>query len=117
MTIDKIQLAIGERIRNRRIELDMSQAELGEKLGYTSRSAITNIEKGRNQLRQSKIKKIADALDTTPAYLMGWTENTSDTEEELAAEEDFELLQKYNKLSDKNKQIVLTLIDSLLSAQ
>ena len=65
-------MTIGERIKKRRIELGMSQEELAHKLGYKSRSSINKIELGGQNLTQPKIKKIADALDTTPDYIMGW---------------------------------------------
>lgn len=63
---------ISQRIKNRRIELRMSQQELADKLGYTSRSSITKIEKGTNDIPRTKIIEIANALQTTPSYLMGW---------------------------------------------
>lgn len=63
---------IGNRIRSRREELGLSQEELGNKLGYKSRSSINKIELDQRNLTQSKIKAIADALNTTPAYIMGW---------------------------------------------
>lgn len=66
--------SIADRIKNRRISLGMSQEELAQKIGYKSRSSINKIEVGANNLTQSKIKAIADALNTTPAYIMGWTE-------------------------------------------
>ena len=65
---------IGERIKQRREELGLSQDELAKKLGYKSRSSINKIEIGSQRLIQSKIKAIADALDTTPSYIMGWNE-------------------------------------------
>ena len=63
---------IGSRIRNRREELGLSQDELGKRLGYKSRSSINKIELDQRNLTQSKIKAIAEALETTPAYIMGW---------------------------------------------
>lgn len=64
---------VGDRIRIRREELQMSQDELAQAIGYKSRSSINKIELGVYSLRQSKIKEIADALRTTPEYIMGWT--------------------------------------------
>ena len=61
-----------KRIKNRREELNMSQEELAKKLGYKSRSSINKIEKGENDIPQSKIAAFATALETTPEYLMGW---------------------------------------------
>ena len=43
-----IEMDIGERIKRRREELDMSQAELARKVGYSSRSTITRIERDGN---------------------------------------------------------------------
>ena len=67
-------MTTGERIRRRREELGMTQAELAKKIGYSSYSTIAKIEAGENNLKQSKIKAFADALETTPAYIMGWDE-------------------------------------------
>ena len=64
-------MTIGERIKQRRIELNLSQEELARKLGYKSRSSINKIELSRT-LPTSKIETMAAALETTPAYLMGW---------------------------------------------
>lgn len=67
---------IGDRIRARREELGLTQYELGLKLGYKSRATVNKIELGQRNLKQSKIKAIADALDTTPGYIMGWDDET-----------------------------------------
>lgn len=63
---------IGQRIKKRRRELKISQIELCEMLGYKDHSTVSKIEKGERGLPQKKILKIAVALQTTPAYLMGW---------------------------------------------
>lgn len=52
----------------------MSQDELARLLGYKSRSSINKIELDQRNLTQSKIKAIAEALNTTPSYIMGWEE-------------------------------------------
>lgn len=65
-------MKVGERIKNRRIELGISQDELAQKLGYKDRSTISYIEKGGENLPISKVKEIADALGVSPGYLMGW---------------------------------------------
>lgn len=66
---------IGARIKKRREELGMSQEELAHKVGYKSRSSINKIEGDGRGLPQKKIMAFAKALDTTPAYLMGWEED------------------------------------------
>ena len=61
---------IGNRIKNKRVELNMTQEELALKSGYTSRSSINKIELGLVDIPQSKIASIATALDVSPAYLL-----------------------------------------------
>lgn len=68
---------IGEMIRQRRLELGMTQEELAEKMGYKHKSAINKIELGINDVSQKKIIKFAEVLGTTASYLMGWTSNPS----------------------------------------
>ena len=64
--------SIGERIKNRREFLGMSQEDLAKKLGYKSRSSINKFETDGRSLPQSKIVAIAKALLVTPSYIMGW---------------------------------------------
>lgn len=63
---------LGERIRQRREELGMTQTELAERMGYKSRSSINKIENGTNDIVQSKVEKFAKVLDTSIGFLMGW---------------------------------------------
>ena len=65
-------LTIYKNIKRLREQLGMSQDELAEKTGYTSRSSIAKIEKGLVDLQQSKIISFANALGVTPSQLMGW---------------------------------------------
>lgn len=79
-----------KRIKKRREELGMSQDELAQKLGYKSRSTIAKIEKGENDITQSKIAAFAQALQTTPGELMGWDNKTDDIELSLKDEREIE---------------------------
>ncbi len=63
---------IGERIKERRIALGLTQEELAKKLGYKSKSTINKIEMGINDVSHGKIELFAKALDTTPAELIGY---------------------------------------------
>ena len=69
-----LQYEIGLRIRRLRLLKAMTQDDLAKKVGYTSRSSINKIEKGMVDLPRSKIVELAEALDTTASYLMGWEE-------------------------------------------
>ena len=79
-------MEIGARIKKRREELGLSQEELAKRVGYKSRSSINKIELDGRGLPQKKIVAFAKALQTSPAYLMGWIDiayELKPTEEEL----------------------------------
>lgn len=65
-------LKLYENIKNRRLELGLTQSQLAEKMGYADKSMIAKIEKGQVDLTQSKILAFAKALNMEPADLMGW---------------------------------------------
>ena len=64
----------GEKIKNRRKELGLSQEELAEKLGYKSKTSISKIEQDITDLPLSKVAKFAEILKTTPGYILGTDE-------------------------------------------
>ena len=65
-------MTIGERIKERRKELKMSADELAKRLSK-DRSTIYRYEKGDiENLPLDILEPIAQALETTPQYLMGW---------------------------------------------
>jgi len=70
-------MTIGQRIKQRRQQLGLTQEELAHKLGNSSRASICTVEKDREDLTTTRIAKIAVALETSPAYLMGWVEDPS----------------------------------------
>lgn len=61
---------IGERIKERREELNLSQEELAKRLGYKSRSSINKMELGIQDVPQRKIKEFAKALNCSIGYLL-----------------------------------------------
>lgn len=94
---------IGTRIKERRKELKMSAEELGKKLGK-DRSTIYRYEKGDiENLPLDILEPIANALQTTPQYLMGWNteqKKKNGTEPEtMTIGNLFEYLRKQRNLS------------------
>lgn len=62
-------------IKNRRLELGLTLEEVGNIVGV-SKATVLRWESGEIQnMRREKIAKLAQALVTTPEYLMGWGEN------------------------------------------
>jgi transcriptional regulator with XRE-family HTH domain len=68
-------MSIGQRIKNMRKQQGMSIDELAYKLGK-NRTTIYRYENGDiENLPLGILDCLADALNTTPAYLMGWADN------------------------------------------
>jgi len=66
---------VGEKIKQRRIQLGLSQEDLAKKLGYKSRSTINKIELGINSLHQTKFESFAKALEIEPIELLKLDKN------------------------------------------
>jgi transcriptional regulator with XRE-family HTH domain len=71
-------MTIGQRIKARRQELKLTQRELAARLGYNDHTTLTRIEADKVDLPQSRIEKIAEVLDVSIGYLMGWAEQPED---------------------------------------
>ena len=71
-------MTMGEKIKDRRKALGMTQQELAEKMGFKTRSHISLIEQGERNIPVNKIKKLAKILDISPEYLVGWANDISD---------------------------------------
>lgn len=66
-------MTVGERIKHRRIELGLSADDLAESIGK-NRATIYRYESSEIlDLPTSVLVPLAKALNTSPAYLMGWT--------------------------------------------
>jgi transcriptional regulator with XRE-family HTH domain len=108
-----ISETIGDRIRNRRELLGLSQEDLARRIGYTSRSSINKIETGAQQLRQSKIKAIADALDTTVNYILG-IDNKADKQKDYLDNYMEQIKDIISEMDDAQKENALRLCRTYL---
>lgn len=107
-------MTTGERIRQLRIEHDMTQEELGAKIGV-QKAAIYKYETGLIvNLKRSTIEKLAIALSTTPTYLMGM-EDTEAVQPVLAefTPQQTALLTAFNELNDEGQDKVITYAEDL----
>ena len=70
---------VGKRIKERRIELNISVDELAKRLNK-NRTTVYRYEKGDiENLPMDILGPLAKALNTTPAYLMGWDSKPNST--------------------------------------
>lgn len=90
-------MQVHERIKQRRNELKMSVDELANKINK-NRATIYRYEKGDiENLPLDILEPLANALDTTPQYLMGW--NEPDIKEIKIVNENIEFIYRGNKKS------------------
>ena len=65
-------MTTGERIKKLRKEHNLTQEELGSYIGV-QKAAIQKYEKGTvTNIKRDSLIKLAQILETTPEYLLGW---------------------------------------------
>ena len=119
-------MTIGQRIKNRRLELNMSVDEVANKLGK-NRATIYRYEKDDiKDLPITVLEPLARVLETTPADLTGWGSDTDKKDIPLDIVVDnvpeFSLsekthFKKYLKLLEINRKKADLYVDQLLSLQ
>lgn len=118
---------MADRIKERRLAMGYTQEELAQKLGL-QKSAIAKYENGRvENIKRTVILNMANILETSPAYLMGWE---SEDELQLFKEKrragmdawniqyyEKELLSSFSELNDDNKKKTIDYSKKLLDLQ
>lgn len=86
----------GVRVRAARVAAGLTQLELARAMGYSTRSTISRIESGDNQVPMDRLDTLAAALRTTPAYLLGQDGAAAEpAAPQAAAPEDDPFLQEF----------------------
>ena len=86
----------GVRVRAARVAAGLTQLELARAMGYSTRSTISRIESGDNQVPMDRLDALATALRTTPAYLLGQDGAAAEpAAPQAAAPEDDPFLQEF----------------------
>ena len=110
---------VGQRIKMRRLELQLTQRELASKVGYSDHSTLARIEAGKVDLSQTKVAEFAEALNTTIPYLMGWEdiEERAMLDAKMAKDKELrETIKKYIALPEDKKRTISTMIEDYFKA-
>ena len=102
-------MSFGKRLRDRRIELKMSQSELAKALGVTA-AAVSNYESGQNAVREDVLLKLFRVLDVDPNYLY---QDSITTRAFTCSVEEKTLITKYRALSTLGRQTLHTVANAL----
>ena len=110
-------MTTGERIRQLRIEHQMTQEELGAKVGV-QKAAIYKYENSLVvNLKRSTIEKLALVLETTPTYLIGMedSEPNPNGRPELTPTQT-KLLDAFDQLNEEGQTKAVEYVEDLVLA-
>jgi transcriptional regulator with XRE-family HTH domain len=115
-----VDIAMGRRIRLRRVEIGLSQSELGEKLGVSFQQ-VQKYEKGVNRVGASRLQQIIEALGVDMTFFY---EGNSKAEREvdsllfLDSSFTLRLLRAYTAVENQavQRQFV-SLVESIVASQ
>lgn len=88
MKTDDKYLELGRRIKESRDEVNMSQKELAEKLGFDSATAISLIESGDRRISVEQLEKVAQIFHKDIKFFLGQEEQKADIKVALRADKD-----------------------------
>lgn len=108
-------MTVGDRIREIRVSLEISQTELAKRAGYSDKTRISKIENSGNEISMKQVKRIAKALNVDSAFLMGWrqpedTDRAKDirsaylTNTFKLSDDEVELIEAYRLLDETGKE-------------
>lgn len=111
MNREEYKIFIGNKIRTAREARGLTLDELAELSGYSSRSALSYIERGERSLSTIRAQFIAQALRVDFTWLI----SDEDTPPIFIEQSPIESL--FDKLSEDNKKNVLQYIEFLIKQQ
>ena len=112
-------MKLADRIKYKRNQLGKTLEEVGQMVGVT-KATIQRYENGNIQnIPSDKIELLALALNTTPAYLMGWEDDKKSEKikpiSPLSPEEK-QILDPYNQLNPEGKEKAVSYTWDLLDS-
>ena len=108
---------LGSKIYELRKQNNMTLEEVGEIVGV-GKSTVRKWETGEiANMRRDKIAKLAEALHTTPAYLMGWNEGEEKSvpvSEDALSNDEKILIDLFRQIPSESRPLVLSMIKAAL---
>lgn len=113
-------MTIGDRIRQQRELLGIAQTDLAKRVNI-SKQTLHKYEKNIvTNIPSNKIEEISQALNTSPAYLMGWIDNLNNFDDNSSKADfvvdllsDAPLVMHIKKLQALNSEHRQTIFDNI----
>jgi transcriptional regulator with XRE-family HTH domain len=111
---------MAQRIRELRQEKGLTLEQVADVVGV-GKSTVRKWETGMiANMKRDKIADLAKALGTTPAYLMGWKEDTEKKDspsEPLLTEGEKKVLELFRLIPEERQGYALEVLETLLKMQ
>lgn len=118
-------MTVGERIKEIRTKLGMSQVSFAEKINVSKQTLYKYENNIITNIPSDKIEAVAKIGNVSPAYLMGWDELLEKQKKDRKEFPrqwnihffDKEMLISFSQLTDGNKKRCISYVEKLLSTQ
>lgn len=118
-----------DKIKSRRLELGLTLEDVAHKMGVSA-PTIQRYESGEIQnMRRDKIQSLANALNLSPAYLMGWQKEKTEvnscenhnpvlnqTPDDALSDDEKTLLNNFRLLNNEGQYKLLDYSDDLINS-
>ena len=107
-------MSIGDRVKECRIQLGYSAEQVAERLGISPATEYRYENGDISKMPAKLIAPLAEFLSTTPAYLMGWTEEVTIDPSALLVNDEAEkrLVTAYRDADEKIQKAALTMLEN-----
>ena len=107
---------MSRKIKELRLAKGMTLEQVAEIVGV-GKSTVRKWETGMiANMKRDKIALLAKALSTTPAYLMGWKEETSEPKVIALSEYEQMMLDLLRRVPEDKQKMVIDVIQTVLDA-
>lgn len=114
-------MTIGERVKHKRLQLGMSADDLAKKINKNRATVYRYESEYIEKLPTTILIPLAEALHTTPAYLMGWEDELTTKNEDAVSDifvrlrsdsKFFEATQILYELNNEQLDAVITMLST-----
>ena len=103
-----IDTARGNRIKHLRIEADLTQQELADRCGFSSKASISRLEQGVGIIDVDVLNNMAKALHTSPEYIMNGISTAPVNSDDLSSAPKILGYTIYSGVNNSSDNIVIT---------